>query len=82
MRKLLVLLTVLGVAGSATLTAQADPQSDLKEFQGYFKKKFPDVAFDDFSNGVYALDKGARTEWETLMAFPPSALELETGKTL
>ena len=82
MRKLLILLTVMGVAGSTTLTAQADPQSDLKEFQGYFKKKFPDVPFDDYSNGVYALDKNARAEWETLMDFPPYELELENGKTL
>ena len=82
MRKLLILLTVLGVAGSTTLTAQADPQSDLKEFQGFFKKKFSDVPFDDYSNGVYALDKGARGEWEGLMEFPPYDLELEIGKKL
>ncbi len=82
MRKLLILLTVMSVAGSITLTAQADPQSDLKEFQGYFKKKFPDVPFDDYSNGVYALDKNARAEWETLMDFPPYDLELDNGKTL
>ena len=32
----------------------ADPQSDLKEFQGYFKKKYPEIKFDEYANGFYA----------------------------
>ena len=82
MKKLFVLLAVLGFMGSVTLTAQADPQSDLQEFQGYFKKKFPDVPLQDYANGVYALDKEARGEWETLMEFPPFEIELDDGKKL
>lgn len=82
MKKLFVLLAVLGLTGSVTLTAQADPQSDLREFQGYFKKKFPDVPFQDYANGVYALDKDARSEWESLMEFPPFEIELDGGKKL
>lgn len=60
----------------------ASPESDLQEFQGYFKKAFPKVPFDDFSNGVYAVDAGARGEWEAVMAFPPYEIELEEGKKI
>lgn len=82
MKKLFVLLAILGFIGSASLTAQADPQSDLQEFQGYFKKKFPDVPFEDYANGVYALDPVARGEWQALMEFPPYEIELDEGKRL
>jgi sulfur-oxidizing protein SoxA len=82
MKKLCTLLAILGLAGAASLTAQADPQTDLKEFQGYFKNKFPEVAFKEYANGVYALDANARGQWESMMDFPPYEIELESGKTL
>jgi sulfur-oxidizing protein SoxA len=63
-------------------SAIASPESDLREFQGYFKKAFPKVPFDDYSNGVYALDETARGEWEQIMAFPPYEIELEQGKKI
>lgn len=82
MKKLLAFITALGMATAFVVTAQAAPEDDLKEFQNYFKKKFPDVPFDDFSNGVYAIDKDARGDWEAIMAFPPFEIELEEGKKL
>jgi L-cysteine S-thiosulfotransferase len=82
MKKLLVLLTALGMATGFTVAAQAAPEDDLKAFQGYFKKKFPNVPFDDYANGVYALDKQARGDWEAIMAFPPYEIELEMGKKI
>jgi sulfur-oxidizing protein SoxA len=82
MKKLLIMLATLCLTQGMTIGAHADPQTDLKEFQDFFKKKFPDVQTKDFSNGVYALDKGARTEWEVIMDFPPFELELDDGKKL
>ncbi len=82
MRRFLMLVAALGAMTAVSITAQASPQSDLKEFQGYFKKRFPEVPFDDYANGVYALDKNARAEWETIMVFAPYDIELDTGKKL
>jgi L-cysteine S-thiosulfotransferase len=82
MKKLLTLLALVGLASVAALPAQADPQSDLKEFQGYFKKKFPGVKFDEFANGLYGLPefKDYRKMWESYNEFPPYELGVERGK--
>jgi len=53
---------------------------DLNLIQGYFKKRFPDVAFRDFANGVYALDSIARENWEALEEFPPYEVHIEAGE--
>ncbi|MFK7794691.1 MAG: sulfur oxidation c-type cytochrome SoxA [Gammaproteobacteria bacterium] len=58
-----------------------DPEhiKDLHLIQSYFKKQFPDVAFKDFSNGVYALDNSARENWEALEEFPPYEMHIDNG---
>ena len=58
------------------------PEKDLQLIQGYFKKRFPNVSFDDFANGVYALDPIARENWEALEEFPPYEMHIDTGAEL
>jgi sulfur-oxidizing protein SoxA len=53
---------------------------DLNLIQGYFKKRFPEVPFEDFANGVYALDSIARENWEALEEFPPYEVHIDTGE--
>ena len=62
--------------------ASAGPQEDLKAYQNYFAKKFPDVPFADYVNGVYAIDKASREQWEAIEEFPPYELALEQGERL
>ena len=82
MKKIVMMLSVLGMAGFASATVQADPAADLKEFQGYFAKKFPNVKKDEYSNGFYAFPefKTYRTMWEAYNDFPPYELGMERGK--
>lgn len=84
MKRIAALLAVLGVAGVCIAPALADPQSDLKEFRDYFKKTFPTVKFDEFSNGLYALPqfKEYRNMWASYNEFPPYELGVEQGKKL
>jgi sulfur-oxidizing protein SoxA len=84
MKKILTMLAALGTAASFAFSVHADPQSDLKEFQGYFKKSNPGVKFDDFANGIYALPqyKEYRQQWMAIMEFPPLEIGLEKGKKL
>ncbi len=84
MKKILTMLAALGIAGTFAFPVYADPQADLKEFQGYFKKKFPDVKFDEYSNGLYALPqfKAYRESWIAANEFPAYELGLERGKAL
>ena len=66
----------------AAATAQADPAKDLKQFQDYFKKKFPNVEFADYANGAYALDEKFREQWKEMEEFPPYELDVDAGKAL
>jgi sulfur-oxidizing protein SoxA len=84
MKKIFAILAAMGVASSFAFPVQADPQADLKQFQDYFKKTNPNVKFDEFSNGIYALPqyKEYRQQWNTVMEFPPMEIGLEKGKKL
>lgn len=76
-----MVLTCVVTLATATPTF-ASPEKDLKDAQEFFKKKFPKVAFDDFSNGIYALDASLRAQWESIMEFAPYEIELEKGEKL
>lgn len=82
MKKLIIAVMALGLVALGSLSVQASPQSDLKAFQGYFKKNFPTIKFADFSNGLYALPEAAdrRAEWEAIEEFPPYELLVHKGK--
>jgi len=83
MKRILTLVTA-GVVGICGLPAHADPQADLKEFQGYFTKTNPTVKFDDYANGLYALPqfKEYRNQWNAYNEFPPYELGVENGKKM
>ena len=82
MKKLLTIATTLGLMFSGSIAVQASPQQDLKEFRSYFTKRFPDVPMKEFVNGVYAIDKASRAQWESIEAFPPYELSIDKGKKL
>lgn len=80
MKKLIIALAALAIA--APLVSQASPQSDLNKLKRHIAKKFPGVKYQDLANGVYALDKGRRIEWEAMEEFPPYEPGVEIGKSL
>lgn len=82
MKKAIIGLTAVGLVLGVTIAAHAGPKEDLKQFQAFFTKKFPEIPFDDFSNGLYALPAAAdrRAEWEIIEEFPPYEIALERGK--
>ena len=82
MKKLLTIVATLGMIGAASVAVQAGPQQDLAEFRAYFKDRFPDVPFNDYINGVYAIDQASREQWESIEEFPPYELNIEEGKKL
>ena len=82
MKKLIVALTAIAVFGLTSLSLQASPTEDLEAFKGYFYKKFPDTAKDDFINGVYSIDKPSREQWEEMEEFPPYELDVDNGKDM
>ncbi|MBU2864597.1 sulfur oxidation c-type cytochrome SoxA [Reinekea forsetii] len=61
---------------------QALVDQDIATFQSFFKKRFPDVALEDYKDGVYAIDENARFQWLDLEEFPPYEFEIEEGQIL
>jgi len=82
MKKILIGLAALGIVNLAPVAVHASPESDLKQFQDHFKKKFPDVPFDEYANGLYALNPVYRAQWESYNEFPPFEIGLEEGKKM
>ena len=63
-------------------TVQATPEDDRMAFQNFYKERFPDVPFEDFANGVYAIDKSRRAEWELMEEFPQYEIDIDVGEEL
>ncbi len=84
MKKIILVVTALALAGGLSFAAQADPQADLKQFRDHFKKKFPSVPFDEYANGLYALpgNEEYRASWEGYKDLAPTEVGLEEGKKM
>ena len=82
MKKLLMITAAVSVLGAAPQLSQADPEADLKAFQGYFQERFPSVEFNEFANGVYAIDEASREQWEAIEEFPPYEIAVEEGEEM
>ena len=62
--------------------AQAAPEDDLKAFRHFYQQRFPDVPFEDFANGIYAIDESRREEWEQMEEFPQYEFDIDAGEVL
>ncbi|MDH5259308.1 MAG: sulfur oxidation c-type cytochrome SoxA, partial [Gammaproteobacteria bacterium] len=60
----------------------ASPQSDLKKYQKYYQKNFPQIKQEEFGNGIYAIDMNLREQWEAMEEFPPYEIAVDEGKRL
>jgi len=82
MRKLLTQVVALGILGVVANTANANPDTDKAAFQNYFKAKFPNTEYQDFTNGVYSIDSASRAQWEEIEEFPPYEIAIEEGERI
>ena len=82
MKKLIVTTAVALLGLAPVMATMASPQDDLKEFRGYFYKKFPGIKLQDYADGIYGISKERRGEWESMEEFPPYEPGVEIGKQL
>ncbi len=78
-RQFLLMVITCGVVTAAQATT---PEEDLKAFQNFFKKRFPDVETMDFINGAYAIDPVGRENWEAIEEFPPYEPFIDEGQAM
>jgi sulfur-oxidizing protein SoxA len=62
--------------------ASAGPEDDRRAFVAHYASKFPDVPFEEFANGIYALDEDARAQWRSIEEFPPYEFSVDRGSEL
>jgi sulfur-oxidizing protein SoxA len=83
--KIMLLSASFFLAGGLISSVQAadiDPEADTKQFQEFFKKKFPNVKYEEFANGVYAIDEIGRASWEAIEEFPPYEIHIDKGEAM
>ena len=81
MNKLIIIvLTVVCMTSAQMLSA--DPQEDIRKYQDYFKKRFASIDFQEFANGVYAVNAQMRENWQAMEEFPPYEPFIERGETM
>ena len=77
-----LILLPLACALLLPLTVLAGPEEDRAAFRAHFEARFPEVAFSDYVNGIYAIDDKARLQWEQIEEFPPYEFAVEDGEAL
>ncbi|TNG01487.1 MAG: sulfur oxidation c-type cytochrome SoxA [Gammaproteobacteria bacterium] len=74
-------LMLLG-GGITSVIAASDPEADLKTYKEYFKQKFPDYTAENWGLGMYNFNADKRSQWESIMEFPPYETVVEEGEAL
>jgi len=82
MNKFAVIVSAICVLLAPTAGMAANPDQDLKDFKKYFTDRFPDTPLQDFTNGVYSVDKASREQWEAFEEFPPYEIFVDKGEAL
>ncbi len=82
MKKVAVIASALCMLIAPITGFTANPDQDLKDFRKYFTDKFPNVPLQDFTNGVYSVDKPSREQWEAFEDFPPYEIFVDKGEEL
>ncbi|PJB07793.1 MAG: sulfur oxidation c-type cytochrome SoxA, partial [Hydrogenophilales bacterium CG_4_9_14_3_um_filter_63_34] len=81
MKKIVIALAGLGILVGA-FSAYAGPEEDRQKLVSYFKNKYPDLKFDDYIYSALAFDPDAKSQYNSIMEFPPYLSELEKGEKL
>lgn len=78
MNKLLTGLLGLGVLMSS-FTALATPEQDRQALIKHYTQKYPNIKVDDYVYGALAFDADSRSQYNSIMEFPPYESVVEDG---
>lgn len=81
MKKMLAVLAGLGIL-TAGVGAHAGPEEDRLKLTAFYKKRYPDIQFEQYADGALALDPDARAQFRSIMEFPPFSGQIEKGERL
>ncbi len=81
MKKFVLALTGLGLVFGA-LTAHANPEADRAKVVDSLAHKYPDIKFENYIYGALAFDPDAKSQYDSIMDFPPFIGMIEQGEKL
>ncbi len=81
MKQILNLVMLLSIVVSANLAA-GTPEEDRSAFRSFFFDRFSSVPEAEYVNGVYAIDKVGRENWEAIEEFPPYEPFVDAGEEM
>lgn len=80
-RKIALLLG--GLLACASLAAVAGPAEDRKALLKHYKLMLPDnVKFADYIHGSLALSPDAKSQYDSMMEFPPFSMDVDAGRKI
>jgi len=86
MQKAILAMATICFLGSSSVQAEekatGNTADDLELYQSYFARKFPGLTLNNFGDGVYAIDKASRDNWQAIEEFPPYESLLEVGEEI
>lgn len=77
-----IALALLGASLIINAAAHAGPEEDRTQLVKYYKTKLPTIKFDDYIYGALALDKDSKSQYESIMEFPPFEGVVDGGKQM
>jgi sulfur-oxidizing protein SoxA len=71
----------MGIAFGA-VSANASPEDDRMKVVDYFKNKYSDIKVDDYIYGALAFSPDAKSQYDSIMEFPPFVEVIEKGQKM
>jgi L-cysteine S-thiosulfotransferase len=68
--------------GMLIAPVSADPESDRLAILALFKQKFPDIPLDAYVDGALMLSADAKSQFDSIMEFPPFQGDIDKGRQL
>jgi sulfur-oxidizing protein SoxA len=81
MKKFILALAGLGIVFGA-VSANANPEADRLKIVSFLQHRNPDVKFDDYVYGALAYDADAKSQYDSIMDFPPFIGDIEKGEKM
>jgi sulfur-oxidizing protein SoxA len=75
-------LAIVGSESKSSASSHVDPVADRKALRDFYATKFADVPLEAHKDGVYAIDSGAREQWQELEEFPLYEIAVDEGAEL
>ncbi|MGM0517108.1 MAG: sulfur oxidation c-type cytochrome SoxA [Pseudomonadota bacterium] len=71
-----------GGAYAADPANPSDPEEFRQMMVDFYAERYPDVPFENYNMGVYAIDDDARAQWEEMTIFPETEQYVAAGQEL